>query len=102
MPPKLQRSVTGAAVSVGVQGASAIVKGVIDILSVIPYLFAKVISVIAAALKYAGQNIAQAIGFTVMMFATIIYIDSVFNIRRSLSCIITPSLCATGSDVGLR
>lgn len=101
MPPKLERSVTGAAVSVGVQGASAIVKGVIDILSVFPYLFAKVVSLAVSALKYAGQNIAQAIGTVVMIIVAVIWIDSIYDIRGALSCFIKPSLCA-GADVRVR
>ena len=102
MPPKLERSVTGAAVSLGVQGVGAIVKGVIDILSVFPFLVRKLLSVIASFIEWGLRNLAQAIGLIVIAFATIIYIDSVFQIRRSLSCIISPSLCGTGRDVGLR
>ena len=101
MPPKLERSVTGATVSVGVQGTSAIVKGVIDILAVFPYLFAKVVSLAVSALKYAGQNIAQTIGTVVMIIFAVIWVDSIYDIRGALSCFIKPSLCA-GADVRVR
>ena len=87
--------------SVGVQGTSAIVKGVIDILAVFPYLFAKVVSLAVSALKYAGQNIAQTIGTVVMIIFAVIWVDSIYDIRGALSCFIKPSLCA-GADVRVR
>lgn len=104
MPPQLQRSVTASAVAVGVSGVSSILRGLVDVLSVFPYLFQKVAFMSLAFLQWGASNILQAIGLLVVGGGTLFWIDSVYNVRASIACVLYPALCATArtSDVDLR
>ena len=104
MPPQLQRSVTAGAVAVGVNGMSSILRGLVDVLSVFPYLFQKLAFMSLSFLPWGASNILQAIGVLVVGGGAVFWIDSVYNVRGSLACLLQPSLCASGrtSDVELR
>lgn len=93
MAPKLERSVTAGKVDKGVQGLSAVLKGLVDIFSVFPYLFRKGVGLAISALQWATANIAQAVGMIVMLLLTLVYLDAVYNVRVRVSCFLSPSLC---------
>lgn len=102
MPLKFERSPTAGAVEKGVQGLSAVLKGLVDIFSVFPYLFRKGVGLAISALQWAGRNVAQAIGTLVIALLAVVYLDAVYNIRGALSCFLTPSLCVAGRDMRVR
>jgi hypothetical protein len=98
-PPRLERSLTAGAVDKGVHGVTAVARGLADILSVIPYLLRKVMSLIMCALRYFAANIAQAVGVVVLMSLALIYIESVYHVRERVACVLQPSLCAVKREV---
>ena len=104
MPPQLQRSVTASAVAVGVSGVSSILRGLVDVLSVIPFLFQKLAFMSLSFLHWGASNILQAIGVLVVGGGSVFWIDSVYNVRASIACLLYPALCvsATTSNVELR
>ena len=98
-PPRLERSLTAGAVDKGVDGVTAIARGLMDILSVIPYLLRKLMSLIMSALRYCAANIAQAVGVVVLMSLALIWVESVYHVRERVACVLQPSLCAVKDHV---
>ena len=97
--PRLERSVTAVAVEKGVDGVTAIARGVAQILYVFPHLVRKILSLIMCALRYFAANVAQAVGVVVLVSVALMWVESVYHVREQLACVLQPSLCAVKRDV---